>query len=84
MNFLSTGQKVNQTHCKEFLINWLKRIRRKRPQQFHAWTWLLHHNNKPANSSIREFLADKKVTVVPYLYYSPHFAQRDNFFVFKN
>ncbi|CAI6344606.1 unnamed protein product [Macrosiphum euphorbiae] len=81
--FVPTGQTVNQTYYKEVLIKLREKIRKKRPDQFQNRSWLLHHDNAPAHSalSIREFLADKQIPVVPHPPYSPDLAPCD-FFLF--
>jgi len=58
-------------------------VRRKRPQAWANNTWILHHDNAPANASllIREFLTKHEMTVVPQPPYSPDLAPAD-FFLF--
>ncbi|KAE9537933.1 hypothetical protein AGLY_005905 [Aphis glycines] len=79
--FVPTGQTVNQTYYKEVLIKLREKIRKKRPDQFQNRSW--NHDNAPAHSalSIREFLADKQIPVVPHPPYSPDLALCD-FFLF--
>jgi hypothetical protein len=48
-----------------------------------ADTWILHHDNAPSHTSItvREFLAQNKITTLPHPPYSPDLAPCD-FFLF--
>jgi hypothetical protein len=70
--FIPRGQTVN----KEFYIAVLKRFKeaicRKRPQLWTNQSWVLHHDNAPAHSSllVHNFLAKNKTTVVPQPLYS--------------
>ena len=50
-------------------------VRRKKPQFWMNQSWVLHHDNAPANSSflVRNFLATKETTVIPQPPYSPDF-----------
>ena len=81
--FIPHGQTVN----KEFYIPILKRlreaVRRKRPQLWTNQSWVLNHDNAPAQSSflVRNFLAKNETTIVPQPPYSPDFAPAD-FFLF--
>ncbi|KAL4100983.1 hypothetical protein QTP88_021004 [Uroleucon formosanum] len=81
--FVPHGQTVNQVFYKDVLIRLRERIRKKRQEKWRNGTWFLHHDNAPAHSapSIREFLADKKIPVVPHPLYSPDLAPCD-FFLF--
>ncbi|KAL4120451.1 hypothetical protein QTP88_013142 [Uroleucon formosanum] len=81
--FVPHGQTVNQVFYKDVLIRLRERIRKKRPEKWRNGTWFLHHDNAPAHSalSIREFLADKKIPVVPHPSYSSDLAPCD-FFLF--
>jgi hypothetical protein len=55
----------------QFYMEVMKRLReaerRKRPEGWRNKTWMLHHNNTPAHTSllVHEFLAKHKMTVVP-------------------
>jgi len=81
--FIPCGQTVN----KEFYIAVLKHlgeaIRRKRPQLWTNQSWVLHHDNVPADSSfvVHNFLAKNEASVVPQPPYSPDLAPAD-FFLF--
>lgn len=58
----------------------MKRLREamRKKKKTEAWTnktWMLHHDNVPAHSSlIRDFLAKHDTTIVPQLPYSPGLA----------
>jgi transposase len=77
------GQTVN----KEFYVAILKRlkeaVRRKRPQLWTNQSWVLHHDNEPAQSSflVRNFLAKNETTIVSQPPYSPDLAAADFFSV---
>jgi transposase len=51
-------------------------VPRKRPRLWTNQSWVLHHDNAPANSSflVRNFLAKNETTVVPQPTYSPDLA----------
>jgi hypothetical protein len=65
------------------LLGVMKRLRgamrRKRPEGWRDKTWMLHHDNEPAQTSllIREFLAKHETTLVPQPPYSPDLAPAD-------
>jgi len=77
----------DQTVNKEFYVAVLKRlreaVRRKRPQLWTNQSWVLHHDNAPANLSflVHNFLAKNETTIVPQPPYSPDLAPAD-FFLF--
>jgi hypothetical protein len=81
--FVPAGQTVNQHYYKEVLLRLREKVRRQRSQLFQSGRWLLHHDNAPAHTalSIQEFLAEKKIPVVPHPPYSPDLAPCD-FFLF--
>ena len=60
-----------------------EKVRWKRPKLFANNSWILHHNNAPAHTtlSVREFLATKQITVLEHPAYSPDLAPSD-FFLF--
>jgi hypothetical protein len=74
---------VNQHYYKEVLLRLWEKVRRQRSQVFQSGRWLLHHDNAPARTalSIQEFLAEKKIPVVPHPPYSSDLAPCD-FFLF--
>jgi len=73
----------DETVSKEFYLNVMKclraAVRRKRPEAWTNNTWMLHHDNAAAHSSllICEFLSKHEMTVVPQLPYSPDLAPAD-------
>jgi len=83
--FVARGQAVN----KEFYVAVLKRLTeaicRKRPQLRTNLSWVLHHDNAPADSSfvVHNFLVKNEMTVVPQPPYFPDLAAAD-FFLFPN
>jgi len=60
-------------------------VRRKRPEAWTNNTWMLHHDNAPAHTSllIREFLTKHETTVVSQPPYSPDLAPADFFLFLK-
>jgi histone-lysine N-methyltransferase SETMAR len=81
--FVPAGQTVNQHYYKEVLLRLREKVRRQRSQLFQSGRWLLRHDNAPVHTahSIQEFLAEKKISVVPHPPYSPDLAPCD-FFLF--
>jgi len=53
-----TDQTVNQVFYKQVLERLREKVHRKRPEALKSKSWLFHHDNAPAHStlSIREFL----------------------------
>jgi histone-lysine N-methyltransferase SETMAR len=60
-----------------------EKVRRKRVERFANNSWILHHDNTPAQTapSVREFLATKRITMLEHPAYSPDLAPSD-FFLF--
>lgn len=83
MEFLPQGTTVNQHVYREVLRRLLRSVREKRRELWGANSWLLHHDNAPAHNalSIRQFLAERNVTVLDQPPYSPDLAPCD-FFLF--
>ena len=81
--FVPTGQTVNQVYYLEVLKRLREKVRRKRPELFASNSWILRHDNTPAQTalSVREFLATKQITVLENPAYSPDLAPSD-FFLF--
>ena len=71
--FLPTGQTVNQVYYLEVLKRLGETVGQKRPDLFANNSWILHHDNAPAHTtlSVREFLATKQITVLEHAAYSP-------------
>ncbi|KAL4091658.1 hypothetical protein QTP88_026315 [Uroleucon formosanum] len=82
VEWVPSGQTVNQYYYKEVLIKLRERVRKKRPD---LWKngWVLHQDNAPAHSafSIQRFLTEKKISVLQHPPYSPDLAPCD-FFLF--
>lgn len=72
---------MNQRFYLEVLGRLRQRVFRVRPEI--GSTWILHHDNAPSHSAlaVREFLAEKHITVLPHPPYSPDLAPCD-FFIF--
>ena len=81
--FVPTGQSVNSGFYCEVLRRLRENVRRRRPQLWRKQTWLLHHNNAPSHTSVftHQFLAKKKIAVMPHPPYSADLAPCD-FFLF--
>ena len=81
--FVPPGQTVNATFYVKVLKHLRENVRRKWPDQWRNNTWLLHHDNAPAQDALltRRFLTNKNMTVVPHPPYSPDLAPSD-FFLF--
>jgi transposase len=67
----------------EVLKRLREKVRQKRPELFANSSWILHHDNATAHTtlSVREFLATKEITVLEHPAYSPDLAPSD-FFLF--
>jgi len=81
--FVPTGQTVNQVYYLEVLERLHEKVRQKRPELFANNSWILQHDNAPADTalSVREFLATKQITVLEHPAYSPDLVLSD-FFLF--
>jgi len=80
--WVPSGQTVNQQCYTEVLTKLFERMRRKRPE---LWSngWILHQDNAPAHNalSVKQFLANKNITVLEHPPYSPDSAPCD-FYLF--
>ena len=78
--FVPTGQTVTQVYYLEVLKRLGEKVRRKRPQLFANNSWILHHDNAPAHTtlSVRELFATKQITVLQHNAYSPDLASSDH------
>jgi hypothetical protein len=74
--FLPQCQTMNQTVYITILQRLRDAIRQKRPHKWSSGTWLLHHGNAPCHAalSVREFLANYSIPMVPHQPYSPDLA----------
>ena len=81
--FVPPGQTVNAAFYEQVLKRLLQRIRRVRPELHRTGSWVLLHDNAPAHAAIRvrQFLAQRSVTVIDHPPYSPDLAPAD-FFLF--
>ena len=83
--FVPPGQTVNAAFYVEVLKRLWENVRRKRPDQWRNKTWLLHHDNAPADAALltRRFLTDNNMTVMPHPPYSPDLAPSKLFLISK-
>ena len=81
--FFPHDQTTNQQVYRQILLHLLRSVRRKRRDLWQNNSWLLHHDNASAHTahSIRQFLAEKNITVLDHPPYSPDLAPCD-FFLF--
>ena len=81
--FLPQGRTVNKEDYLQVMRRLREAIRKKRPELWKNHSWILHHDNAPAHSSllVRDFLAKTNTTVMPQPPYSPDLAPSD-FFLF--
>jgi histone-lysine N-methyltransferase SETMAR len=80
--WVPSGQTVNQHYCIEVLTKLRERVKRKRPELWQNG-WILHQDNAPAHIalSVKQFLANKNITVMELPPYSPDLAPCD-FYLF--
>jgi len=78
----SDGKQTEQTVVPQVSVRLWDAVRRKRPELWENWTWMLHHN-APAQVSllISSYLAKHETSIVPHPPYSPDLAPAD-FFLF--
>lgn len=81
--FLPKGSTVTKEYYREVLRRLRESIRRKRPELWRNQSWILHHDNAPAHTSllVAEYLNKNSVLVLPQPPYSPDLAPCD-FFLF--
>ena len=74
--FLPRGQTVNEESYLQVQRRLREAIRKKRPDLWKNHSWLLHHDNAPAHTSllVREFLAQNNTVMMPRPPYSPDMA----------
>ena len=65
--FLPQGRAVNKEYYLEVMCRLREAIRKKRPELWKNRSWILHHDNAPAHSSllVRNFLAKNNTIIVP-------------------
>ncbi|KAJ4447750.1 hypothetical protein ANN_09758 [Periplaneta americana] len=81
--FVPPGQTVNQHFYLDVLRRLRESVRRKRPEMRRNGNWLLHHDNAPAHTAltVRQFLTNNNMVLVPHPPYSPDLTPSD-FFLF--
>jgi len=81
--FVLCGQTVKKTVVPEVLVRLRDAVCRKRPELWENWTWMLHHDNAPAQVSllIHSYPAKHQTSTAPNPPYSPDLAPAD-FFLF--
>lgn len=81
--FVPHGQMVNKEVYQGILVRLRDVMRRKRPELWENQTWMLHHDNVPAHTSLLvcSYLAKHHTTIVSHPPYSPDLAPAD-FFLF--
>ena len=79
--FVPEWQKVNAEFYVGVLDRLLKRIRRVRMAKFQPSEWFLLHDNAPSHNAVnsKKFLANRNVSVLHHLPYSPDLAPADFF-----
>ena len=79
--FLPQVQTVNQQDYKEILQRLLRSLCEKRQELWQGKSWLLQNDNAPVHKalSIRQFLAEKNITVLEQPPYLPDLASCDSF-----
>ena len=82
-NFLPQGLTVNNEYYLEVMRSFRDAIQKKQPELWKNNSWLLHHDNAPAHSSllVRTFLAKNNTVIMPQPPYSPDLAPCE-FFLF--
>ena len=81
--FVPRDQTINKDFYLEVLKRLINAVQMKRPEAWKNKTWMLHHDNAPAHTSIpiRELLTKHETTLVPKPPYSPDLTPAD-FFLF--
>ena len=79
--FVPEGETVNAVYYKRVMERLLNRIRRVRPGMFESGDWFLLHDNVPSHNAtiVKQFLTQRKVTVLDHPPYSPDLAPADQF-----
>ena len=79
--FVPEGETINAVYYKGVMERLLNRIRRVRPGMCESSDWILLHENAPSHNFtiVKQFLAQRKVTVLDHPPYSPDLAPADYF-----
>ena len=77
--FLLQGQIINQNVYKDILQHLMCSVWEKRRQLWETKSWLLHHDNAPADNalSIWQFLAENNINMLEQPLYSTELAPCD-------
>jgi len=77
--FVPEGETINAVYYKVVMERLLNRIRRVRPGMCKSGDWFLLHDNAPSNNAtiVKQFSAQRKVTVIDHPPYSPDLAPTD-------
>jgi hypothetical protein len=70
--FVPRGRIINAAYYIEVLTHLRENVRRRRPQKWKDG-WILHHDNAPSHMAmaVQQFLAEKKITLMPQPPYTP-------------
>ena len=78
--FVPEGETINAVYYKGVMERLLNRIRHVRPGMCESGDWFLLHDNAPShNATVKQFLAQRKVTVFDHPQYLPDLAPADYF-----
>jgi len=79
--FVQGGETINVVYYKGVLERFRNRIRRVRPGMCESGNWFLLHDNVPSHNAtiVKQFLAQRKVTVLDHPPCSPDLAPADYF-----
>ena len=79
MNWVSTGQTINEEYYVEVLREFMRRFRRKSPALFKSGQWHFHQDTAPVHNSIlvTDNLTKMDIKTVPRPPYSPDLAPCD-------
>jgi len=77
--FVPEGETINAVYYKGVMERLLNRIRLVRPGICESGDWFLLHDNAPSHNEtiVKQFLAERKVTVLGHPPYSPDLAPAD-------
>ena len=77
--FVPEGKSINAVYYKGVMEILLNGIRRVRPGMCESGNWFLLHDNAPSHKAtiVKQFLAQRKVTVLEHPPYSPDLAPAD-------